>query len=97
MSDNKINELLNEEHIQFLFSIFKNQNSKLRLVGGCIRDALMNREIGDIDSASELEPYYVLELLKKNKIEYDDYAIRYGFFNKRAIRIYTTVDRCRCA
>ena len=78
MSDNKINELLNEEHIQFLFSIFKNQNSKLRLVGGCIRDALMNREIGDIDSATELEPYYVLELLKKNKIEYDDYAIRYG-------------------
>ena len=78
MSSNKINSLIGEEHIKTLFSIFKNQNTEIRLVGGSIRDLLMNREIRDIDSATELEPNDVLDLLKKNNIEYDDYAIRYG-------------------
>ena len=78
MSSNKINSLIGEAHIKTLFSIFKNQNTEIRLVGGSIRDLLMNREIRDIDSATELEPNDVLDLLKKNNIEYDDYAIRYG-------------------
>ena len=78
MSNNKINSLIGEEHIKTLFSIFKNQNAEIRLVGGSIRDLLMNREISDIDSATELEPNDVLDLLKKNNIEYDDFAIRYG-------------------
>ena len=78
MSSNKINSLIGEAHIKTLFSIFKNQNTEIRLVGGSIRDFLMNREIRDIDSATELEPNDVLDLLKKNNIEYDDYAIRYG-------------------
>ena len=78
MSSNKINFLIGEAHIKTLFSIFKNQNTEIRLVGGSIRDLLMNREIRDIDSATELEPNDVLDLLKKNNIEYDDYAIRYG-------------------
>jgi len=65
MSNNKINSLIVEEHIKTLFSIFKNQNAEIRLVGGSIRDLLMNREIRDIDSATELEPNDVLALLKK--------------------------------
>ena len=78
MSNNKINTLIDKEHIKILFSIFKNQNAEIRLVGGSIRDFLMNREIADIDSATDLEPNEVLQLLKEYKIEYDDYAIRYG-------------------
>ena len=78
MNNNKINDLIGEQHIKTLFSIFKNQNTELRLVGGSIRDVLMNRESRDIDSATTLEPNDVLELLKINKIEYDDFAIRYG-------------------
>lgn len=78
MCNNKINTLIDEEHIKILFSIFKNQNAEIRLVGGSIRDLLMNREIADIDSATDLEPNEVLQLLKEHKIEYDDYAIRYG-------------------
>ena len=78
MSNNKINTLIDEDHIKILFSIFKNQNAEIRLVGGSIRDFLMNREIADIDSATDLEPNEVLQLLKEHKIEYDDYAIRYG-------------------
>ena len=78
MSNNKINDLVDVEHIKILFSIFKNKNAQLRLVGGSIRDALINREIGDIDSATALEPNDVIELLDENNIEYDDFAIRYG-------------------
>jgi len=78
MSKNKINALLQTDHIKLLFYIFKNYNSEVRLVGGSIRDVLMNRAIGDIDSATSLEPNDVLELLDKNNIEYDDFAIRYG-------------------
>ena len=68
MSNNKINALIGEEYIKNLFSIFKNQNTELRLVGGSVRDVLMNREASDIDSATTLEPNDVLELLKKNNI-----------------------------
>ena len=78
MSNNKINALLDGEHIKILFSIFKSKNIELRLVGGSIRDFLINREIRDIDSATALEPNDVLELLNENNIEYDDFAIRYG-------------------
>ena len=78
MSNKEINTLIDEEHIKILFSIFQNQNAEIRLVGGSIRDFLMNREIADIDSATDLEPNEVLQLLKEHRIEYDDYAIRYG-------------------
>ena len=78
MTENNINSLLDLDHIKLLFSIFKNNNSEIRLVGGSIRDTLINREIGDIDSATSLEPNDVLELLENNNIEYDDFAIRYG-------------------
>jgi tRNA nucleotidyltransferase/poly(A) polymerase len=78
MRSNKINSLIEEEHIKTLFSIFKNQNAEIRLVGGSIRDLFINREIRDIDAATELEPNEVLGLLEKNNIEYDDFAIRYG-------------------
>ena len=61
MNNNKISDLLNLEPIKFLFSIFKNHKSKIRLVGGSIRDTIINREIKDIDTATSLEPYDVLE------------------------------------
>ena len=75
---NITNTLLETDHVKLLFSIFKNYNSEVRLVGGSIRDILINREIGDVDSATSLEPNDVLDLLNKNNIEYDDFAIRYG-------------------
>ena len=51
MEINKITNLLNLEHVKFLISIFKENNIEIRLVGGCIRDALLEREIKDIDTA----------------------------------------------
>ena len=46
---NKVDELLNTDHVKFLFSIFEINNADIRLVGGCIRDSLINKELKDID------------------------------------------------
>ena len=78
MEINKIANLLNLEHVKFLISIFKENNIEIRLVGGCIRDALLEREIKDIDTATTLKPQDILSLLIDNNIEYDDFAIQYG-------------------
>ena len=71
MEINKITNLLNLDHVKFLISIFKENNIEIRLVGGCIRDALLEREIEDIDTATTLEPQDVLSLLKDNNIYFD--------------------------
>ena len=70
MNNNKLSHLINLESIEFLFSIFNNRNSEIRLVGGSIRDAIIDKEIKDIDLATTLEPNEVLVLLKENNIEY---------------------------
>ena len=77
MNDN-ISKLLNTDSIKLLFSIFKKNDASIRLVGGSIRDALINREIKDIDTATKIEPKEVINILKSNNIEYDDFAIQYG-------------------
>ena len=78
MNNLRTSDLLNKDHIKYLFSIFENNNSEIRLVGGCIRDALINKEIKDIDTATVIKPNKVLEILNNNNIEYDDFAIQYG-------------------
>ncbi len=75
---NKVSDLLETDHIKHLFSIFQKSNIEIRLVGGCIRDALIEREVKDIDTATTLEPTEVINLLNNHNIEYDDYAIQYG-------------------
>ena len=76
--NNNISKLLNTDSIKLLFSIFKKNDASIRLVGGSIRDALINRETKDIDTATKIEPKEVINLLESNNIEYDDFAIQYG-------------------
>ena len=76
--NNNVTDLLNTDHIKLLFSIFEKNNADIRLVGGCIRDSLISREVKDIDTATKIEPQEVLNLLQNNNIEYDDFAIQYG-------------------
>ena len=78
MNNNRTANLLNKEHIKYLFSIFEKNNAKIRLVGGCIRDAFINKENKDVDTATIVKPNEVLEILNTNNIEYDDFAINYG-------------------
>ena len=76
--NNNVTDLLNTDHIKLLFSIFEKNNADIRLVGGCIRDIFISREVKDIDTATKIEPQEVLNLLQNNNIEYDDFAIQYG-------------------
>jgi poly(A) polymerase len=49
-----------------------------RFVGGCVRNALANRKILDIDIATPLKPDEVMARLKKNKIPYAPTGLKHG-------------------
>jgi len=70
--------LLKDPSIIKIFTIFNMEQKEIRLVGGCIRDAFLKKEIKDFDTATPLEPIEVIAILKNNNIEYDDFAIQYG-------------------
>ena len=57
MEINKITNLLNLEHVKFLISIFKENNIEIRLVGGCIRDALLERAVSYTHLTLPTTPY----------------------------------------
>ena len=71
-------DLLNDPSIKKLFTIFNMEQKHIRLVGGCVRDALLKKETKDFDAATQFEPIEVKSILKNNNIEFDDYAIQYG-------------------
>jgi poly(A) polymerase len=51
---------------------------KARFVGGCVRDALLGRAIGDIDIATPEPPQRVIELLRKRRIKVVPTGIAHG-------------------
>lgn len=64
------------DDIAALFSAFP--ESKLRFVGGCVRNALMDVDVGDIDLAAQLEPKEVESALKAAGIKYVPTGIDHG-------------------
>lgn len=49
-----------------------------RFVGGCVRDALVNRKVIDIDIATTLRPEDVIERLGRNKIGHAPTGLKHG-------------------
>jgi poly(A) polymerase len=49
-----------------------------RFVGGCVRDALVNRKVLDIDIATPLKPEEVIERLTRHKIPYAPTGLKHG-------------------
>ena len=49
-----------------------------RFVGGCVRNALVNRPVTDIDIATPLLPEEVMERLKNHKIAYAPVGLKHG-------------------
>ena len=78
MNDFSIFKLLNKPNIKKIINIFDKESLEIRLVGGCVRDAFLNRESKDIDCAINTEPENTIKILEKNSIKYDDYAKKYG-------------------
>jgi poly(A) polymerase len=51
---------------------------KARFVGGCVRDALLGRAIGDVDIATPEPPQRVVELLRKRRIKVVPTGLAHG-------------------
>jgi poly(A) polymerase len=49
-----------------------------RFVGGCVRDALVNRRVVDVDIATPLKPVEVIERLTRHKISYAPTGLKHG-------------------
>jgi len=63
-----------------LFSAIESysENSEIRYVGGCVRKALNNEILDDIDLAVNLKPNECIEALNKNNIQFYETGIKHG-------------------
>lgn len=52
------------QDIGLIHSVFKQSNHQLFLVGGCVRDAILNESIKDYDLVTDTLPDRIIELLK---------------------------------
>ena len=91
MNTFSIDNLLNRRSVKSLFSLFDDKKGEIRLVGGCVRDTLLNRDIKDIDAGTTIELSELMKILKKKNLKYEDYAYRYGsiivYLNDEKIQI----------
>ena len=61
-----------------LFSIAKDNNFNLWIVGGAIRDFYIGKKINDIDFVSDLDPNLLIKILIDKKIKFDDKYLNFG-------------------
>ena len=78
MNKYSLSTLLNQEDILNLFDIFESENKEVRLVGGCVRDALLGIKTKDIDVAAKIHPDDIINILKKHNIKHENFAYKYG-------------------
>ena len=72
----QLKKILQLPEVEKIFNAFG--ESSVFLVGGCVRDTLMNKLVTDIDFATPCEPLEVIEILNKSKINYVDIGIKFG-------------------
>jgi len=78
MNKHSLVSLLNIKEVKNFINIFEKEGAELRLVGGCVRNAILNNVIKDIDCAINIHPKIVIEILRRNDFKVYDFAIRYG-------------------
>ena len=88
-------ELVSNQDIKELFKSFNScsDNAELRFVGGCVRKLISGEKVDDIDLSTNLKPENVIEVLKKNNINFYETGIEHGtitaVINKRSFEITT--------
>ena len=65
-------------HFKILYNLFKNNNYTLFLVGGCVRDFVMNRVPKDYDFTTNATPEQMMDIFTKNSIKYIPTGEKYG-------------------
>src|SRR3989338_2106733 len=76
-------KILENNHFPFevekIFQIFNLEESdSIRLVGGCVRDLFLQKQIKDFDFACKFLPEKIIEILEKNNIRAVPTGIKYG-------------------
>lgn len=61
-----------------LMAVLHRDGGQARFVGGCVRDAIVNRKVVDIDIATPLTPEEVIERLKASDIPYAPTGLKHG-------------------
>lgn len=61
-----------------IYEIFKKEKGEIFLVGGSVRDMLLNKELTDFDFATSFPPQKTREILNKNKIKNFPVGIAFG-------------------
>ena len=72
----QLKKILQLPEVKKVFKAFG--ENPIFLVGGCVRDTLMNKSVTDIDFATPCEPLEVIEILNKSEINYIDIGIKFG-------------------
>ena len=90
----RFSSILEQNDVAQVFDLFETyQKNSIYVVGGYIRDALLNREITDIDFATSLKPKTIPEILNKENIKFIDVGIDHGtvtaIINERKFEITT--------
>ena len=86
-------ELVSNKQIQVLFKSFNtySDEAEIRFVGGCVRKLINDEIVDDIDLSTNLEPEIVIEILKKNNINFYATGIDHGtvtaVINKKSFEI----------
>jgi poly(A) polymerase len=79
--------------LQHLFDLFEKEGATLRLVGGSVRDGLLELPVNDIDLAIDRPPSWVMDLLTQNTIKAIPTGIDHGtvtaVLDKRPYQITT--------
>lgn len=66
------------ESLELINNIFKNNLVSMWLVGGCIRDIVMNKIPKDYDLATDTHPHRILDICQNNHIAAYESGIKYG-------------------
>ena len=73
-------ELASNKEIKDLFKAFNTYSSEveLRFVGGCVRKLINDEIVDDIDLSTNIKPETVIDILKKNNINFYETGIDHG-------------------
>lgn len=66
------------KELQIIFNIIADAQGECRLVGGCVRDYLINKTPVDFDIATNLIPKRIIEVFKKNDVKVFPVGIEHG-------------------
>lgn len=65
-------------NVKQILSIFQNEGYEAYIVGGCVRDSLLNREINDWDICTSAKPEQMVEICKKMNLKYVPTGLKHG-------------------